>query len=108
MNRPGTQVTYHNAFVISHPVTDGTVAEIVRAGQTEWKVENEDNNTLKTQGYNLEHNVGHGKQHLSALLTTLHILSLLFHAVLELLDHKCSPLRSHLPTHKSVFDDWRV
>ena len=40
-----------------------------------WKIENETFNTLKTKGYtlktkgyNLEHNFGHGKEHLSALL----------------------------------------
>jgi hypothetical protein len=64
------------------------VATIVLAGRTRWKVENENNNTLKTKGYNLEHNFGHGKQHLSSLLVTLNILSLLFHTRLELLDLK--------------------
>ncbi len=29
-----------------------------------WKVENENNNTLKTKGYHLEHNFGHGQKHL--------------------------------------------
>ena len=37
-------------------------------------VENENNNTLKTKGYHLEHNFGHGKQHLSSFLATLNIL----------------------------------
>jgi hypothetical protein len=31
-------------------------------------VENENSNTLKTKGYHLTHNFGHGKQHLSSLL----------------------------------------
>jgi hypothetical protein len=47
-------------------LTDENVAQIVLAGRTRWKVENENNNTLKTKGYNLEHNFGHGKQHLSS------------------------------------------
>lgn len=72
------------------------------------EVENENNNTLKTKGYNLEHNVGHGKQHLSSLLATLNILSLLFHTLLELLDLKYKLLRSHLPTPKTFFDDLRA
>jgi hypothetical protein len=65
-------------------------------------------NTLKTKGYNLEHNFGHGKQHLSSLLVTLNILSLLFHTGLELLDQKYTLLRSHLPTRKTFFDDLRA
>jgi hypothetical protein len=84
------------------------VAEIVLAGRTRWKVENENNNTLKTKGYNLEHNFGHGKQHLASFLVTLNILSLLFHTLWERLDEKCKLLRSHLPTSKTFFDDLRA
>jgi len=49
-------------------------------------VENESTNTIKTKGYHLTHNFGHGKQHLSALLATLNLLAFLFHTLLELLD----------------------
>jgi len=38
------------------------VAEIVSAGRTRWKIENENNNTLKTKGYHFAHNFGHGKK----------------------------------------------
>jgi hypothetical protein len=84
------------------------VVDIVLAGRTRWKVENENNNTLKTKGYNLEHNFGHGKQHLSSFLTTLNIRSLLFHTLLELLDQKYRLLRANLPTRKTFFDDLRA
>lgn len=56
--------------------------EIVRAGRARWKIENENNNTLKTKGYHLEHNFGHGKNHLSEALATLNILAFLFHTLL--------------------------
>ena len=64
-------------------------------------MENENNNPLKTKGYNLEHNLGHAKQHLSLSFAALNILSLLFHTLLELLDQKYKLLRSHFPTHKT-------
>lgn len=99
---------YNNSFVTSYQITDETVVDIVLAGRTRWKVENENNNTLKTKGYNLEHNFGHGKQHLASFLATLNILSLLFHTVLEWLDQKYKRLRSHLPTRKTFFDDLRA
>ena len=54
---------YKNNFVTNHQITDINVEAIVSAGRTRWKVENENNNTLKTKGYNLEHNFGHGKNH---------------------------------------------
>ena len=47
------------------------VYRIMRAGRCRWKVENETFNTLKNQGYNLEHNYGHGKKHLASVLGLL-------------------------------------
>lgn len=102
------QVTYHNSLATNYPLSDENVAEVVRAGLTRWKVENENNNTLKTKGYHLEHNFGHGKQHLSSLLRTINILSLLFHTLLELLDNKYQLLRAHLPTRQTFFNDLRA
>ncbi len=55
-------VTYNNAFVTSLPVTRDTVAEIVACARARWKIENESFNVLKSNGYHLEHNFGHGKQ----------------------------------------------
>ena len=108
VTRPDGKVIYRNSFATNHMITEQTVADIVLGGRTRWKVENENNNTLKTKGYNLEHNFGHGKQHLSSFLATLNILSLLFHTLLELLDEKYKVLRAHLPTRKTFFDDLRA
>ena len=48
----------------------------MRAGRG-WKVENETFNTLKNQGYNLEHNYGHGEKNLSVVLAMLMMLAFL-------------------------------
>ena len=37
----------------------------MKGGRARWKIENETFNTLKNQGYNLEHNYGHGSENLS-------------------------------------------
>jgi hypothetical protein len=108
ITRADGQQLYKNAFATDHWITDQTVEAIVQSGRTRWKVENEHNNTLKTKGYNLEHNFGHGKQHLASLLATFNLLSLLFHTLLELLDDKYRLLRQHLPTRKTFFDDLRA
>ena len=68
---------YHNAFVSDHPITDQIVAEMVSAGRSRWKGENEGHNVLKTKGYHLEHNFGHGQQHLAAVLLTLNLFGIL-------------------------------
>ncbi|MBE3118100.1 MAG: ISNCY family transposase, partial [Candidatus Atribacteria bacterium] len=46
----GKQI-YHNAFVTDFPLSETTVPAVVRDGRTRWKVENENNNVLKTKGY---------------------------------------------------------
>jgi len=108
VSRPDGKVVYKNAFATNHLITEQNVEDIVVAGRTRWKVENENNNTLKTKGYNLEHNFGHGKNYLSSFLASLNILSLLFHTLLELLDDKYQLIRAHLPTRKTFFDDLRA
>ena len=40
-------------------------------GRARWKIENETFNVLKTNGYNLEHNFGHGSQTLASILVVL-------------------------------------
>jgi hypothetical protein len=55
------KVIYYNAFATSLAINDANVIEVVASGRARWKIENENNNTLKTKGYNFEHNFGHGK-----------------------------------------------
>lgn len=99
---------YHNAFVTGHPLTDMTVPAIVAAGRARWKIENENNNVLKTKGYHLEHNFGHGQQHLAAVLVTLNLLAFLFHTVSALLDATYQQLRAALGARQTFFNDIRT
>lgn len=46
-------------------ITRENVKTIARGGRARWKIENETFNTLKNQGYYLEHNYGHGDKNLS-------------------------------------------
>lgn len=62
-----------------------TVKEIARIGRCRWKIENETFNTLKNQGYNYEHNFGHGYKTLSNLLAGLMLLAFLVDHCLEAL-----------------------
>jgi hypothetical protein len=76
--------TYANSFVTDLPVTATTVAELAACGRARWKIENETFNVLKTDGYNLEHNFGHGKKTLASVLVTLNLLAFAYHTVAEL------------------------
>jgi hypothetical protein len=99
---------YNNAFATSHPIPHDNVIGLVAAGRARWKIENENHNVLNTKGYHLEHNYGHGKQHLSGLLLTLHLLAFLFHTVLELMDRKYQLIRHPLPNRETCFNDLRA
>jgi hypothetical protein len=94
---------YKNAFITDFQVLETTVEAIVLDGRTRWKVENENNNVLKTKGYHLEHNFGHGSQYLASLLLSLNLLAFLFHTVLDLVDKKYRIIRAALRTRIKFF-----
>lgn len=102
------EILYRNSFVTNFNLSENTVKPIVRDGRAHWKIENENNNILKTKGYHLEHNFGHGKQFLSATLVSLNILAFLFHTLFDLVDTKYQQLRIALGTRKTFFNDIRA
>jgi hypothetical protein len=99
------QVLYLNSWVTNHLLTDEQVMAVAAAGRCRWKTENENHNVLKTKGYHLEHNFGHGKAHLSAFLLTLNLLAFLFHTVLHLADERYQLIRQQRGTRKGFFQD---
>ena len=88
------KILYRNAFATSLMVDDANVVEVVASGRARSKIENENNNTLKTKGYRFEYNFDHGQQFLSALLATLILLAYLLHTLLNLMDDKFLPASS--------------
>lgn len=102
------KLRYHNAFTTDFKISDQNVAGIVASGRARWKIENENNNTLKNRGYHLEHNFGHGKQHLSSLLVAMNILAFLFHTFLSFCDEAYRLIRATLPTRKTFFEHVRA
>lgn len=87
------KVLYHNSFITNHPLGAESVEAVVEAARARWKIENEDINTLKTHGYHLEHNFGHGSNYLAETLATLNILAFLMHTLLDLFDPRYQLLR---------------
>jgi len=67
----------HFCWITDFELTEGNVYEIMRIGRSRWKIENETFNTLKNQGYNLEHNYGLGEQNLSMIFVLLMMLAFL-------------------------------
>ena len=71
------KVTFQGSWVTDREVNEATVEHVVRGGRARWKIENETFNTLKNQGYQFEHNFGHGEQHLSVVFGVLMLLAFL-------------------------------
>jgi hypothetical protein len=100
----GAQI-YKNAFITDFEIRETNVEAIVRDGRARWKAENENNNVLKTKGYHLEHNFGHGQAHLASLLLSFNLLAFLFHTVLDLVDERYQAIRAELGKRSTFFQD---
>jgi len=96
-------VLFRNGFITDWKITAENVAGLVSAGRARWKIENENNNVLKTKGYHLEHNFGHGKEHLSSLLLTMNLLAFCLHTLLELTDTSYRLIRSTVGARRKFF-----
>jgi len=107
INEKTEEIIYQNNWITNHKITLNNVEKIVKAARSRWKVENEGNNVLKNHGYNLEHNFGHGENHLCELLLSLNLLAFLFHTILDLVNYTCQKVREILVTRTTLFKDIR-
>ena len=73
----GADKVQHFSWVTDLRVSKRNVFHLMRGGRARWKIENETFNTLKNQGYNFEHNYGHGQQNLSVVFAMLMMLAFL-------------------------------
>jgi hypothetical protein len=97
------EVLYRNGFITDWKIEADNVCGLVAAGRARWKIENENNNVLKTKGYHLEHNFGHGKKHLSSLLLTMNLLAFAFHTLLEVTDASYRLVRAAVGARRKFF-----
>ena len=101
------KVTYHNSWVTDFKVEQDNVSQLVRIGRCRWKIENEVFNTLKNQGYHIEHNYGHGKKHLSLNFFLLNLLAFFMHQIFELADKLYQQCRKELGSKKELWNNLR-
>ena len=62
-------------WITDFKVSKLNVYRLMRGGRSRWRIENETFNTLKNQGYQFEHNFGHGNKHLSHVFAHLMLLA---------------------------------
>ena len=75
------------SWATSIKLTRANVEKIMRIGRARWKIENETFNTLKNQGYEFDHNFGHGFNHLSTFLAYLMLLAFQTDQVFQRCNH---------------------
>jgi hypothetical protein len=103
----GEKITYHNSWVTDIPVDQKNIMMMVKAGRARWKIENETFNTLKNQGYHIEHNYGHGKKYLSMNFFVLNLLAFYVHQILELCDLSYQRCRRKFTSRKEYWNQLR-
>ena len=102
------EILYHNSWVTNHTLSTGNIEDVCHFGRTRWKIENEGINVLKRKGYHVEHNFGHGSQHLAQVFLVLNLLAFLLHTALHLVDDLYLFLRQALHTRVTFFNDLRA
>ncbi|MHB9292777.1 putative ISNCY family transposase ISAtsp9 [Hollandina sp. SP2] len=102
------EVVYKNSWVTDKEINGENGEHLAGCGRTRgprarWKIEKEHNNVLKNRGYNLEHNVGHGKNHAAELCFLLNLLAFQFHRLLELGDEGYGKVRASVGRRDMFF-----
>lgn len=95
------------SWITDIELSQDNVERIMRGGRARWKIENETFNTLK-KGYNLEHNYGHGQQHLTTVLGFLMMLAFLVDQAQELGCRLWQAARAHFRSRTSLWERLRV
>ncbi len=96
--------TQHFSWVSDLPLSDENLMSVMRAGRARWRIENETFNTLKNQGYQFEHNFGHGHQHLTTVLMHLMMLAFLIDQIQQ---HCCGLFQRGVAKMGSKARFWR-
>lgn len=102
------KVTFKKSWITDLEVTANNIERLVRAGRCRWKIENECFNTLKNQGYYIEHNYGHGSKNLCFNFFLLTLLAFFFHQIFELTDHLYQACRKKFGSKRHMWETLRT
>ena len=101
------EVIYFNSWITDLPITEENALEMVGVARTRWKIENETFNTLKNQGYHLEHNYGHGTKYLATNFAILTFLAFLTDQIAQCLDIAFQKALEICKTKKALWEKVR-
>jgi hypothetical protein len=96
------------SWVTDFLVTRENAYLIMRGARARWRIENETFNTLKNQGYHLEHNYGLGQEHLSMVFVTLMMLAFLVDQTQQLCCGLFQSVWKKLGTKRALWEAMRA
>lgn len=106
INEKNKQV-FFGTWVTDIAISEHNITELVKAGRCRWKIENENFNTLKNQGYHAEHNFGHGKKNAGYNFFLFTLLAFFVHQILELTDPLFQACRQKFSSRKEFWNQLR-
>ena len=98
------EIVYRNEWITDLDIIPEQLPELVMIARARWQIENETFNTLKNQGYHLEHNYGHGKQYLSTIFALLMLLAFFVDQVANHVDQNYKKARAMFKTNRAFFN----
>jgi hypothetical protein len=102
------KINYQNSWITDIEITKENIKTLVKAGRCRWKIENECFNTLKNQGYHIEHNYGHGKNNLCYNFFLLTLIAFYIHQILELTDYFYKACREKFGSKRHMWESLRT
>ncbi|MDR1656930.1 MAG: hypothetical protein LBT47_05160 [Deltaproteobacteria bacterium] len=96
--------TNNHSFITDIEITKDNIQTLIKLGLTNWRKKSSFN-SLKTRGYNFEHNFGHGKSNLTNVLATLLIIAFLIHTLGRLGDTVYSKAFSYFQNFSWFIND---
>jgi Transposase DDE domain len=99
--------TFFSSWITDLFIEQENIQELVAIGRSRWKIENETFNTLKNQGYHLEHSYGHGKKNLATNFMLLTFLAFLTDQIAQKLDKAFDKALKYCKTKKNLWEKVR-
>ena len=98
------KVLYANTWITDLPITVDIIPQLVKLGRARWKIENETFNTLKKQGYHLEHDYGHGENYLCSNFAILMFIAFLLDQIAQAADTTFIKAMKKFKTKKAFWE----
>ena len=80
------KIIYQNSWISDILISNDNIIKMVQGGRAKWSIENENFNSLKKGGYNLEHNFGHGKNNLAVNFYIINLIAFYIHQIFRICD----------------------